>query len=84
MKFVSEALPERVHRKAKWSAYVPMVKEFAESDLNTARIVVEGDDEKLKPITLRNRILLAIEATCPDDVAVSMRGGALYLVRKEA
>lgn len=82
MKLVECKIPERLHRVPKYTAYLPIVREFADGGLDGARIDLEHGDEPTAVV--RNRIAAAIESMGGSEavgVAVRTRQGNLYLER---
>ncbi len=82
MKLAECKIPERWHRVPKYTAYVPIVKEFADGGLDGARIDLEDGDEP--SAVVRNRIDAAIKSmggSAAVGVSVCVRDGNLYLKR---
>jgi len=82
MKLVECKIPERLNRVPKYKAYLPIVREFADTELDGARIDLEDGDEPMAVV--RNRIDAAIKSMGGSDavgVAVRTRQGNLYLER---
>lgn len=79
-RLVKSELPSTSTRKPLYMEYVPIVKEFIDSDMDTAQVIPEeGDGADMKKLPTRLRA--AIEHLGADDVSVCTRKENVYLVK---
>ena len=78
-KLIEKELPEKLRKPPKYAAFIPVVKEFAESGMESALVTIDDGDDAT-PGNLHVRLKSAItKLRLSDKVGVSLIQGETYL-----